>query len=135
VAIALALRLFHLGCERADAHRLLLARHDHAYGLRKTGGATRQVHDEHHWKLEALRGVHGHQVHRIHGLEDRIRLVSRAERVEMLGEPRHRRVAAVLDAANEPAHLLDVLPRLLPPRAADLVRVRRFAEDLLEQLR
>ena len=53
----------------------------------------------------------------------------------MVRDARQRRVAAVLHAADERAHLLEVFPRLLPPSAPQLVRVCRFGEDVFEQFR
>ena len=79
--------------------------------------------------------MHGHQVDGVERFEDRVRLVARRQRIEVIGNARERGVAAVLNAADEAAHLLDVLPRLLAPSAAQLVGVGRVGDELLDQIR
>ena len=94
-------------------------------GPRRPGGPLRQVHDEDDGELEPFRRVDGHQVDGVERLDDGVRLVARGQRIDVIGDPRERRIAAILDAADQPPHLLEVLPRLQPPRAAKLVRVGR----------
>ena len=53
----------------------------------------------------------------------------------MVGDPRERRVAAILDAADHAAQLLEVLARLPAARPRELEGVRRFAQHRVEQFR
>jgi hypothetical protein len=62
-------------------------------------------------------------------------VVARGERVEMVGDPRQRRVPAVLNAAHEAADLLQVLASLLAAWTAELEGVRALVDDLLDQIR
>ena len=73
--------------------------------------------------------MHGHEVDRVERLENGVRLVSGGERVEVIGDARKGCVAAVLDAAYERAHLLQVLPRLLTTRTAEFAGVRDLGQD------
>jgi hypothetical protein len=50
------------------------------------------------------------------------------------GEPRHRRVAAVLDATDHRAYFFQVFPRLTHSRASRLERIGGFVEGELEDL-
>src|SRR5258708_26517431 len=52
----------------------------------------------------------------------------------MIGNAREGGVAAVLDPADQAAHLLHFLPRLLAPAAAQLVGVGRVRNELLDQI-
>ena len=103
--------------------------------MRRAAGAPGHVDDEDDGKFEPFGRVDGHQVHGVERLEHRIRLVAGGQRVDVIGDARQRRVAAVLDAPDEPAHLLQVLPRLLPARSAQLVGVGGLRQELFDQVR
>src|SRR6185436_105705 len=76
-----------------------------------------------------------HQVDRIERLEDSIGLVTRGQRIEMIRDSRQRGVTAILDSADEAAHLFHVFPRLVQAWTAKLVGVGRFWQELLDQVR
>ena len=78
--------------------------------------------------------MHGHQVHGVGGVERGVGLVAHGQPIEVRGDSAQRGVAAVLDAAQERAELLEVLARLLEPRPAQLDAVGRLVEDEVDQL-
>ena len=77
-------------------------------------------------KLEPFGGVDGHQADRVHGVDGRVRLVTDRQTLEVIGDPRERRVSAILNPADQTAQLLEVLARLQTPGPADLQAVRRL---------
>ena len=79
--------------------------------------------------------MHRHQIDGVERVDDGIRFVAERELFQVVGDPRERRVAAVLNAADERPQLLQILARLPAPRAACLERVRRLAQNRVEQLR
>ena len=97
-------------------------------------GPAAEIHDEHDRKFEPLRRMNRHQADRVAGVDDGVRLVTGRQPLEVLGKPRHRRVAAVLDAANHRADFLQVFSRLSHARPARLEHVRGFVEHQLEHL-
>ncbi len=92
-----------------------------------------QVHHEYDGKLEPLRRMHGHQIHRVGGLHDGIRVVTGTKRLEVRGQPIDRGVPAVLHTPNEGTHLLQILPRLIEPAAAKFEEIGRLAQHHVEQ--
>jgi hypothetical protein len=53
----------------------------------------------------------------------------------VIGNPGERGIPPVLDPADHGPDLLEVLPGLEPPWPSQLVGVRRFTEQLLQQIR
>ena len=76
-----------------------------------------------------------HQVDRVDGVDDGVRLVARGEAIEVLGDAADGGVAAVLHAPHEVADLLQVLARLAEPTAAELEPVGRFLEHDVHEVR
>ena len=56
--------------------------------------------------------MHGHEAHRVDGVDGGVRFVADRKALEVLGDARERRIAAVLRAADHRAQLLQVFPRL-----------------------
>ena len=56
--------------------------------------------------------MHGHQADRVDRVDRGVRFVADREPLEMFGDARERRVAAVLNAAHHAAQLLQVFARL-----------------------
>jgi hypothetical protein len=107
---------------------------DHANGGPAPAAALAEVDEEHDGELEPLGGVHGHQVHGVDRVDGGVGLVAHRQAIDVIGNARQRRVAAVLDAPDQPAELLDVLARLHQPRPAQLPRVARLGDDQVHQV-
>ena len=125
-----------VGPEIADRDRHLVpaGAGDDANRITEAAGPAREVDEKDDRKLESLRGVDRHQVHGVERIDHRVGFVADREAVEVRGNAAERRVAAVLDAANQRAHLLQVLARLQQPRAAHLHEIRRLGQHEIEQL-
>ena len=81
-----------------------------------------QIDEKDDGKLEPLRRVDGHEIDAARCLDDGIGFIAGAQRLEVVGQPSERGVAAAFDAADQRAHLLDVLARLVEPAAAKFVQ-------------
>ena len=97
-------------------------------------GATVHVHDEDDRELESLRCMDGHQADCIVGVDGRVRFIADGEPLDMSGNPRERRVTAVLESTNHRAQLLQVFARLSIPRSFELRAVRRLVQQTRQQL-
>ena len=88
-----------------------------------------EVHKEDDRELQSLGRVHRHQIHRIDGIHGSRRLVTSGKAIEVIGHPRQRGVATILDPAHQAAHLLEILACLATGgafvQAAELVGVTR----------
>ena len=94
----------------------------------------RQIDDEDHRELESFRGVNRHEVDGIERLEHGVGFVAGGQGIEVIGNPRERGVSAVLNSADQPAHLLHVLPGLRRARSAQLERECRLWQDVLDEV-
>src|SRR5438477_8220258 len=122
LALARARVLVGLRLVVGDGHRSLAARVCTDPDRRaRAARAPPDVDDEDDRELEPLRGVHRHQADGVDRVDRGVRLVADGEPLQMIGNPRERRVAAILRAADHRAQLLQVLARLPPPRPAELV--------------
>ena len=101
---------------------------DDANGITEAAGPAREIDEEDDGKLESLRGVDRHQVHSVERVDDRVGFVADGEPVKVSGDAAERRVTTVLDAADQRAHLLQVLACLQQPRAAHLHEIGRFGQ-------
>ena len=77
----------------------------------------------------------GHEVDGVERLDDGVRLVSRSERIDVVGDTRQRGIAAILNATDEPAHFFQILPGLLPSWAAQLECIRGCREHMFDEIR
>ena len=68
------------------------------------------------------------------GVDDGVGLVAAHQLVDALGDPRQRRVAAVLQPAHQAAQLLQVLARLGVAAAAELPGVGALVQHLVDEL-
>ena len=71
--------------------------------------------------------MHGHQADGVLRVDRRVRLVADGELLEVVGDARQRRVAAVLEPPHHRPELLEVLARLTTRRAAQFEGVRGLA--------
>ena len=83
----------------------------------------REIHQEDDRELEPLRRVDGHQADRVDGLEQGVGFVANGQPVDVRGDAVERRIAPVLDAADERPELLHVLPRLPGAWPRELERI------------
>ena len=77
--------------------------------------------------------MHRHQVDGIERVDHGVRDIA-GEPVDVIRDAGQRREPAVLHAADQPAHFLQVLTRLHQTRPAQLERVGAVGRDLVEQL-
>ena len=137
VAIGLVQVLAH-GHRRARPRPPLFAgerRRDDPNGVAAAAAALPEIDDEDDRELESLGGVDRHQVHGVGRVDDGVGFVAAGHQLrEVVDEPAERGVAAVLDAADQAAHLLQVLARLRQPGPGDLHRIGRLGEHAVDQL-
>jgi hypothetical protein len=114
---------------------IVSGRGHHANWIAGAAAAALQVDEEDDRKLQPFRGVNRHQVHGVHGIDNRVRLVAAGgELIEVLEDARHRRVPTILDAAHEASDLLEVLARLSIRVPAHFSGISGFSQHVIEDL-
>ena len=135
LALARGLVRVELRLEVAHRHRVLGrgVRGD-PDGRSRPARPASEVHDEHHGELEALRRVHGHQVHGVHRVDNGVRFVAGRQAVEVIREAGKRQVPAVLQPPHE-ARTSCVLAGGRGAAAPDLVLVGRIRQYPVQEFR